>query len=324
MTTSYAVVDSGTTTTRVRLWRNERVVWSGSRAAGARDTATDGSNARIRTALTDLFAELDTHAGHAPEAVISSGMITSNMGLLEVPHLSAPVGMDDLADGIVRHDFPEITELPFYFIPGVKTLPISFNFDTLADADVLRGEEAECVGLRELLRLCHATLFLHFGSHHKVIATDAGGRVLYSRTAVTGELLSAVSEHTILRSSTVPVATLEPSRDFYRAGLRAAEQHGVGRALFLVRVGEQLWGRSRSEMTSFLLGVLSQTDLPLLDDAPDAAVVLYGKGALPQLLAEHLTASGRQATHVDEETSDQAAAVGAVRLFERYKSRGEA
>ena len=44
MTPSYAVVDLDIT--RVRLWTYERVIWSGGRAAGARDQATDGSNAR--------------------------------------------------------------------------------------------------------------------------------------------------------------------------------------------------------------------------------------------------------------------------------------
>src|SRR5690606_26440020 len=85
----YAVVDSGTTTTRLRLWRGGAVTWSGSRAAGAKDTAVDGNTAKVEAALAELLEQCDIE----PEAIVCSGMITSNMGLFELPHLPAPAGL---------------------------------------------------------------------------------------------------------------------------------------------------------------------------------------------------------------------------------------
>jgi len=45
---SYLVVDSGTTTTRVRLVRGRAVVRSQTREVGARDTAIDRNSRRLR------------------------------------------------------------------------------------------------------------------------------------------------------------------------------------------------------------------------------------------------------------------------------------
>lgn len=326
---TYAVVDSGTTTTRVRIWRDGTQVWSGSRAAGARDTAVDGNNAKLRAALRELLAEATNSAGCAPTTIVCSGMITSNMGLWDVPHLVAPVGPDDIARGIVQRSFPELSQVPFSFIPGVKTLPDSLSLANLAQADVLRGEEAEIVGLRTWMRLSENAVFLHLGSHHKAIDVDADGRILASRTAITGELLAAVRSHTILKSSVEELEGLELDMHAAMAGAEAARQHGVGRASFLVRVGEQIAGFDKATMTSYLVGVLAQIDLPLLEGSAwgtsrIAPVVLYGGGHFHQVLVALIEEAGRDVRTVEPETADAAAARGAMALFERSRELGVA
>ncbi len=313
----YALVDSGTTTTRVRIWRDGRVVWSESRSVGAKDTAVDGSTARVAAALREL---LDA-SGAEPGAIICSGMITSNMGLFELPHLSAPASPEDIARGMVQRHLPEISDMPLTFVPGVKTLPGPDGLAGLPSGDVLRGEEAEIAGLRHELGLNQASVFLHIGSHHKAIDVGADGSILASRTAITGELLAAVAGQTILRSSVVPLEQVDASSldiTAVRAGWDAAREHGFGRALFLVRVGEQLAGRSREAMTSYLLGVLASLDLPLLAGvAPTTPVIVYGSGAFPRILGEVLPERGYAGVRVvAPEVADMAAAAGAVRLFE--------
>ncbi|MFZ5826536.1 MAG: 2-dehydro-3-deoxygalactonokinase, partial [Bacillota bacterium] len=92
-----AVVDSGTTNTRVRLWDGHRVVASASEAVGAAATAADGHTGRLRAALKRLIEQVAAEGGLEPGAVLCSGMITANVGLLEVPHAPAPAGVGDLA-----------------------------------------------------------------------------------------------------------------------------------------------------------------------------------------------------------------------------------
>src|SRR5690606_135308 len=83
----------------------------------------------------------------------------------------------------------------------------------------------------------------------------------------------------------------------------AARQHGVGRASFLVRVGEQIAGFDKATMTSFLVGVLAQVDLPLLEgsawgSASPAPVVLYGGGHFHRVLVALIEGTGRDVRSV--------------------------
>lgn len=319
---SFLVVDSGTTTTRVRLARGGLVVNSQTRGVGARDMAVDGDNRRLREALREMLSEF---AAIEPDvqAVLLSGMITSNVGLLELPHLTAPASLDDLARGIVRQDFPELAPLPFHFVRGVRTVG---RHDHLADFDVLRGEEAEVTGLRELLGLEQEAVFLHFGSHHKAIDIAADGTILASRTALTGELLAAVRENTILASSLAPLDGLELMESAWRDGMHAAADEGLGRALFLVRVGEQIGGRSRAEMTSYLLGVLASLDMPLvrLREPDERVIVLYGRGPFKSILHQHLLEQGGvDVRTVDDALSERAAVIGAVSLYRRSQGMNQ-
>jgi len=318
--TGYAVVDSGTTTTRLRLWQDGAVRWSGSVAAGARDTAITGHNLAIREAVAGLLARVADETGVRPSVVICSGMITSNLGLHEVPHLAAPVDADQLAAGIVRVPVDGVGEVSF--IPGIKTRPGDLSLGTLGDGDVLRGEETEVTGLRAHLGLTAPATFLHFGSHHKAVDVDGDGRITGSRTAITGELLAAVSEHTILRSSVVPLADLPLDLAAAHAGALATSSHGLGRALFLVRVGEQIAAIERERMTSYLIGALAALDVPLLPPpSARATIVLYGHGVFPEVLAALLAREGYDdVVRIDGDTSDRAAVKGAVTLYERARA----
>jgi 2-dehydro-3-deoxygalactonokinase len=247
-------------------------------------------------------------------------MITSNLGLHEVPHLAAPVDADQLAAGIVHAPVDGVGDVSF--IPGIKTLPGDLSLGTLAGGDVLRGEEAEVTGLRAHLGLTAPATFLHFGSHHKAVDVDGDGRITGSRTAITGELLAAVSEHTILRSSVVPLADLSLDLEAAHEGAAATRAHGLGRALFLVRVGEQIAAVERERMTSYLIGALAALDAPLLPPpSARATIVLYGHGVFPEVLAALLERDGYDdVVRVDGDTSDRAAVEGAVALYERARA----
>lgn len=314
------VVDSGSNHTYAHLWDGRRVIASAVRPVGVRSTAVDGHNGQLRVAVKEAIAEVIAQTGLAPEAVICAGMLTANVGLQEVPHLLAPAGIDDLARGLVRQDFPDISPLPFYFIPGVKSVPAELTAETLGETDIARGEEAEAIGLLELAGLTGPTFLMRYQFTHKAIAVDAEGRILYTRTALTGELLPAVSEHTLVKSSLAPLDQVKPVEAMWRAGLEQARTEGFGRALFLTRVTEQIWKKNKAEATSFLLGVMMSLDLPLLAGAREsgATVAAYGKGPFPAMLKAYLESEGwPEVRLLDDAAVEVAAAVGAVRIYER-------
>ncbi len=314
------VLQSEASYTCASLWNGRQVVAKAQRPVGVRNTTADGHNGQVRAAVQETIAEVIACTGLSPEAVVCSGMITANVGLLEVPHIPAPAGLQDLAGGMVRREFPELSTLPFYFIPGVKSLPAELNAETLGETDIARGEEAETVGLLELTGISGPALLMRYQFTHKAIAVDAAGRIQHTRTAITGEVIPAVAEHTLIKASLAPLDQVEPVEAMWRAGLVQAQASGFGRALFLTRVAEQIWRRSKEEATSFFMGVALSLDLPLLEGAREsgATVVAYGKGHFPALLKAYLQGEGWPDVRLlDDATAELAPVLGAVRVYER-------
>jgi 2-dehydro-3-deoxygalactonokinase len=317
----YLVVDAGTSRTRVRLWRDGRVRAELDEHVGAKDVALAGGPGPIADALRRLIATMRGRAGGDVRAVVCSGMITSNVGLVEVPHATAPIALEALAQRIVRHDVAAVTDLPMYFVPGVKTVGGTGGWDDLPAFDVMRGEEVEIAGLLPDLGLEPPLAFFHCGSHHKLIEIGGRATVERSATAITGELLAAIRERTILASSLVALEGFVPDPAAVAAGIRHGRTFGLGRAAFLVRVGQTIAGFDTSAVTAFLLGALTALDLLLIDRelAPTTPLVIYGGGLFPAILRDALAAEGgREVRVVGPEASHHAAVVGTVRLLEAY------
>lgn len=324
--TAYIVVDSGTSNTRVRLWQDGCIRAVALRPVGARDTAAAGHNRALRAGLRDAIAEV--RRGGPADAVICSGMITSGLGLIEVPHLHAPVRLEALAEALVQARFPDVCELPFYFVPGIKTQPAGslpsgrLDADTLSATDLMRGEETEVAGLLCDTPLVGRAVFVHLGSHHKAIEVVEGKAIHSSRTALTGELLDAVRHHSVLAGSLPNTLEVEPAADMWRLGLELVRKHGLGRALFLVRAGEQLWGHSPEQAAAMLIGMLVGLDLQMIEAYRDGVetTIIYGKGAFGPVLRDCLREGGYgEVRLLDAQRSDLAAAQGAVDLFERAR-----
>jgi len=319
------VIDSGTTTSRVRLTDGRDVLGSARRQVGARDVARTGSTEilkqALKTCIEDVLAACRMELSDI-EGIVASGMITSNMGLKEIPHLPAPVGLDQLAAHLEQEVFPEIADKPILFIPGVKT---GFDGEQSIEAkDMMRGEEAEIFGYLESLGEAanEPVLFMHYGSHHKGIRLD-NGQITECRTSVTGELMMAVEENTILRSSLIPVQELNPDMEWVRKGLSVAESCGFGRALFSTRVCDTMEKRSKRESTSFFVGVLLSLDFAMLSDLLNRKtrrVVLYGKELYPSVFAPLLRERYPDLVVdvISEQESDTLSVKGAAIIYQRF------
>jgi len=138
-------------------------------AVGVRDAAHAGSAAPVRDAVRRLIAELSTTG--APSAVVGAGMITSALGIREVPHVPAPVRIDDLARHVVTFTDPDLCEAPISLVPGVRT-----DGAGILDTDLMRGEETLVVGLLATGLAGPGMGVLNAGSHWKFIqSTRRGG-----------------------------------------------------------------------------------------------------------------------------------------------------
>jgi 2-dehydro-3-deoxygalactonokinase len=163
-------------------------------------------------------------------------MITSNLGLHELRHAEAPAGIDELALKIEKKVFPEIDGLPFYFIPGVRSGPSRATPNNANTIDIIRGEETEVMGALQELHLEGPLLYIHLGSHTKLIKVDRSNRIIGGRSTLAGELLQAIRGHTILRDSLPESFAESLDLTFLDEGWDNAREHGIFRALYLVRV----------------------------------------------------------------------------------------
>ena len=317
-------VDAGTTNTRVWLTVGDQVVARAQAGVGVRDTARDGSSARLRNALRELInqvqgAALNRGCGQSPECVIAAGMITSPLGLTEIPHVTAPAGLNDLAAATRPHSFTEITGLPILLIPGVRYGPRPCDQDTVGTTDLMRGEETLVIGLGALGLLKPRSTLLNLGSHWKVIKLDRDARIESSVTSMTGELIHTAQTQTILASSVPPARPSVIDRTWLEAGMREQRRSGLARALFCVRLLEQGSESSAEQRLAFLLGAFLASDMDamyargLLDS--QGAVVITGGGAISEIWRGALAQNSMPAIALNDSEVEKALLTGFRRVF---------
>ena len=188
MSKGYLVIDCGTTNLRVTLLGEQRKPVDAVRAdGGVRHTAIDGCNDRLCRMLREAIDEILKRNGMAPGDVlrcVAYGMITSNMGLLEIPHVAAPASRDALRAAMQERTFDGIAPFPIAFIPGVRNFGGAVTMENYSHMDMMRGEETEAIGLYRLLALNEPAIFVLPGSHNKFVSMGADGEILGCMTAI--------------------------------------------------------------------------------------------------------------------------------------------
>ncbi len=294
-------LDGGTTNTRARLLHGQRIIATSRRAVGVRDTilgdpgqpGTTGDRFTLRprkrpasltaTAWSGRSARSSRRSPAAwfhrrrpraraetpvrgSEFLVAAGMLSSEVGLVAVPHVPAPAGLDDLARGVAVVSLPEVAAMPIYVVPGVRT-PAADGPDGWFEADVMRGEECETQGAFTALAAegrigpGQWSVFLWPGSHTKLVEVDPSGRITRSHTTLAGEFLQAASRHTILAASLPEVLPDDPDPDAAAAGARAVERDGLGRAAFLVRIAALTGSLDARSRASFWIGAAVAADV---------------------------------------------------------------
>lgn len=296
-------VDTGTTNTRLLLWQGETLQGEEKAEVGVACTAADGNNNRlkqtIKMGIQRLLAAQKLTANEL-DCIVACGMITSNVGLFEVPHLIAPVAASALAAGMQQVLLEEISPVPFWFVPGVKNNTSTVDLEHFEEVDMMRGEETEAVALLEQLPKGRSYLLVLPGSHTKFVAVDADGAMVSCLTTLTGELLSALSRHTILANAVnrAFVQEREYQSDLVLAGFRTAQKTGLARASFSTRILHQLGGYTEMQAANYLLGVVLAGDLQALRHSSaiktveDRQIVVAGKGVFVRALMDVFAADG--------------------------------
>jgi 2-dehydro-3-deoxygalactonokinase len=346
------LLDVGSTNSRAWLVRGDDILRRETAAVGVRDSAREGTTARVRETVRDLIATLTTSAftsGVREDSgvasgeeipVFAAGMITSPLGLREVPHVVAPAGLDELARGAVEFHDAAVAPLAIVLIPGIRTE--SFESDGAGAAggpgsagaigaaaaaadglpfDVMRGEETLVCGLIARGQLGAGSALLNASSHWKLIRVDGESRVAGSRTSLGGEVVHSVQSGTIL-SASLPTGPLDRvSTHWLEAGARAGRRDGLLRALFGVRLLDQQKLADAPERFSFLAGACIAEDIDALLAsgalAPGTPIAVSGPAAVPAAWAHLLSLAGCPATPLDAETIERGFITGLLAIARR-------
>lgn len=324
----YITIDVGTTNTRIRFIEGQEILGEYKVHTGVRDTAITGNIEKLKTALKNGISHCLRFCNKTlgdTERIIASGMITSNLGLMEIPHLETPVSISDLGKAIKSQVFHDIVDHPIYFIPGVKNKVKSRDIDNFEEIDMMRGEEVEAFGTLQLLEEKGNILFVSPGSHTKFVFIDERQRIEKCSTTLMGELLWALSRETILADSIPKNLVTSIDQEYVEKGITAARRYGFSKACFLVRILDLFTDATENQRANFIAGAVSYYDIESVKDYLQGGhpkILIGGAVILRDLYWETLRIQGydmKQVVRVDQGILEKSSAIGAIKALEWYE-----
>ena len=275
----FAVMDCGTTNTRIYIVNEqEQIVATGDVKAGVRDTSITGSRDKLRNAILTLFYDILAQ-NRIPEEqvrfIIASGMITSEIGLMEIPHLVAPVGLRELSENIVKVSDPEVLPVrcPIYFVRGIKNrVREGADATDLLEFDFMRGEEVQCMGIIDRFPDLKGKRFsiVALSSHTKIMPIDEQGRITASATSISGQFYELIVHSTNIGKSVVPVSGEESGgytwEQLVDTACRCVWKAGLSRAMLMPRFLQVLLKTDSTERMTFLDAAIAADDIMMFRD----------------------------------------------------------
>ena len=305
---NYITIDCGTTNTRITLIANGVFKDKLKFNLGANNKESKAALSKtIKQGIKDIL-KTNNLSPKDISRVLASGMITSEFGLVNLPHMKTPIGAGDLNAMMHETIMEDISLIPFVFMRGVKCASGSFE-----DLDMMRGEETELMGI-----LRGEGLYILPGSHSKIIKVDSLGRIADFKTMLTGEMLAALSENTILKDA-VCMDESKLDSEYLLKGFDFCEQNGINNSLFKVRILKNMFSANASEVYSFFLGVVLHDEINCILSQNAKRIIIGGKKQIKEALAIILKKmSSGEIEKISDQEADNASALGLIKIYE-YK-----
>ncbi len=318
---TFLAIDSGTTNTRVWLIKNSAVVAKAHIQAGVRDTARTGNVALLKEGIRTAITQVVENSGEPlPALGMAAGMITSSLGLVELAHAAAPAGWKELSEQVTRVTFADLYNLSIYFVRGVRSGPHPYALEDAPQVDIIRGEETEIIGALETFSLRGPLLYIHLGSHSKIIRVDEENRIIGGITTLTGELLHTISTQTILASALPMIEDIQGfAPDLLYKGREWIQYYGLPRTLFLIRILEQSQLYRRDQLLSLFVGAMVSADLQAMHahgflENRSQRVILSGQPGLQPAWQFFLEQEGLSMTILSPEETEGAFLCGLQKI----------
>lgn len=310
-------VDGGTTNTRLTLIDSGNIADMLKCRIGAGDSIANESESPYIVPLKNGISQIlkqNTLKESDIEAVVFSGMICSEIGLYNVPHIEIPADINDVSRNLKRSDFTDICNIPMYFVPGLK-----ISGSAIDDSDIMRGEETELFGIYRSIKTDNFIVILP-GSHNKTVRIGVNGTIEDFRTAMTGELIRSTAENTILKTKLANVFPENLNEKYLSYGYDICEKKGINQALFKVRILEKTLSPLPDDLYSFHCGICMCEDIKAIARCSRGLPVFVAgsnpfRSAYIYLLKNKC---GINAAEIPSEISEHAAAYGAEAIMKTY------
>ncbi|SKB32417.1 2-dehydro-3-deoxygalactonokinase [Daejeonella lutea] len=264
---------------------------------------------KLLSAISQLSQDQNINLSGIP--VIVSGMASSSIGMEEIPYAMVPFSLDgsSMSSRVIENFNCNGGSL--IIVSGVKT-----------SDDVMRGEEAQLIGLLSLDEAPGAdgekSIFVFPGTHSKHMMVN-GGIMTGFKTYMTGEIFNIMSQHSILKDSIKVSSNLtDPgNQDAFAKGVEHSGVSNVLNTLFSVRTNQLFSKYSREQNSLFLSGLLIGTELrELKKDNFGKLIICSGKHLYEHYrIAAGILDLAKNITFIQPELIDKATIAGQVRIF---------
>ncbi|HCL6627389.1 TPA: 2-dehydro-3-deoxygalactonokinase [Citrobacter amalonaticus] len=278
----FIIIDSGSSATRLYLMDSGdlRVIDRSVIQAGVNSTIDKGSNEFLKTEMAfGIKALLSRHSLSTEEIefIIASGMITSNLGLHEIPHREAPAGIEQLAKHAVRFAGHTLLPLniPVILIPGIKNKTTA-QWEDLRGIDLMRGEETQAAGILLAWQPTLPCTLIELGSTTKLISINEKGEIAGSITSLSGQIYAAILKQTFVASSVENAEDAVLDETIIDAAYRSISQSGFLRTVLMTRFLQFSLPTTAAQRKLFLESAMACDDLKLLSDAQHQGFNLNG------------------------------------------------
>jgi 2-dehydro-3-deoxygalactonokinase len=306
----YICADMGSSNTRLALCDGNVIIASERAAFGALNGKHEGKEflfSQMRSLTYKLLSHLPT-GSPVPECIMISGMAGSEIGLCEIPHALLPANASILAASLSEITIPEICDIPFVFVPGLKAL------DGQELRDIMRGEEVEAIGTFLSLGLTEEAVLLLPGTHNKAVKISADGMISDFITTLSGEMLSMVISHSILSGSVAHDFALR--EEFLFKGAKHVREYGLNASLFHIRVMSKN-SIDRDCLSSFLYGAVLGEDVEAIKKFADGVRIFVG--GKENLRRAYSLLLGEDAIETDPDISQNSVFIGLSHLYSLRK-----
>ena len=302
----YISIDGGTTNTRITLVENGKAIDTLKFPVGARAGISDKTLLpnTVKGGIRDILARNALKESDI-EKILASGMITSESGLVALPHATLPAGLAELKKASFETILADITTIPFVFMRGVKADAEGFE-----DADMVRGEETEIMGLSD----AGDGVYMLMGSHTKLMKLE-GGKIVDSATTLTGELIAALATGTILKDSfSLNFEDFDEAALF--RGFDYAKDFGINEALFKTRILKNLFAKNELEAYSFFLGASLSGEVKAAKKFQAKKILIGGKRQLKRAIFALLERAGFDVEMLSDAAVDESVIKGQIKIYE--------